>query len=227
MSDAFVPNSPEAQMALWMQRMEERIRMLETASPLRNSSIRGGALTIREDDGQQTGRFGIGTYANGDGDPVVNTVLALNQEDTDNLLFLWDAEHGQVTPTYISNWTLDDYVTITGASYGVTWKTLVPCVGLVLIVQVLVVVAPGTTGSLKLNFNGQDSGVYALADGSNQYYTWYWDVSSFTTLTTVNPITVQAKVDTGAGGIFVYAPSACAVGAIPLYSNLATSDGLP
>lgn len=226
MTDAFIPSDPNAQFSAWKQDVDERLRMLETSAPLTNSSIRGGALTVKDADGVQTAKVGTGEWTDSDGGTISNTIFAINAEGSGGLLFLLDAEHGIVSPVGVLNWNKGDFVVVTSGTYVNTWQTQFVLTGTVLRVNLVVAADAATTGDVKLLLNGVTStAVHTVAASTALQYQFDWDLDGVVSLMQTNVVQIQARRLTGAGNINVYAPLTSIVLAGPLDLD-AVADGV-
>lgn len=223
--DGFSPTNPSAQERAWMQQVEDRLEQMETQQRLFNSSVKGGAITVYDNDLKQVGRLGVGSYGLANGQVRSAPVLAVsNSENRFQLLI--DVEDGWAFPVFAYNWTIDSFIPVTSPSYVNTYKSTVNILGLGLFTQHILTADGGTNGTVKLNYGGIDSDEQTIVGGEQKVIQWAWDLTEVTNLHSVGQIRVQAKRTSGTGNINMYSPDFLLTRPITLLGS-ATPGGIP
>jgi len=181
--------------------LSRRVRDLERAPALRNTSMTSGTTTIRDDN------------------DVARVKLGLVGDDSYGLAVYDDAgtptfrltEAGQVypyEPLPVSKW--DDSVAVNAASFVPVWAaTCSYATADAVQLQTYVAADAGTTGEVRLSANlsgTPTTDAIAIADGSGDYREWKWAPSGLVAGTGPVVFTLEARRTGGSGDVNVYPP---------------------
>jgi hypothetical protein len=205
MQDQSAPSNAEAQFAKWKQETEERLRALETAPRISNTSQRGGSFILLDDQGREVWTFG--QYTRGaftdygilcqapDGGPTNPTTLEVN---TDGMEAPWiplqvtrSSEFVVVTSgAYVNVWECTAGLLVSNA---IEWASVVGC-------------DAATTADCRLEIPGvKTSGVIACAAASFTSLIWSWLHEQ--NLGANMYVNLQVRRTSGAGNVNVYHPT--------------------
>lgn len=221
----FVPNNPDSRASNWMHTVEQRLEVMETQQRLFKSSVKGGAMTVYDDDLNQVGRLGVGGYTTPDSISVTNPVFAMNNP-IGQFIALIDVDQGWLTPKFQYNFVADDFIPVAAASYANTWKSNININGHGLELRFLVTVDAATTGRVKLDLGGIDSDVVLVTALQQVVIRYAWDLTNIYTLGDSPTLRIRAQRDTGTGNINVYSPDRCFLTGVNQISGI-TAGGQP
>lgn len=144
MADMTVPRTLADRLA----DIERRLRAMERAPQLQDSSLTGGSITALNDAGQRVAEYGElvgGGYG-----------FAVNDANTLNSVFVMNDSNGLSAPDRHHGWRdANASVNVTSATFVPVYRTLV-LIPASRVVQVVVVTlqGAGTTGELRLSIGG-------------------------------------------------------------------------
>ncbi len=196
----------EGKEAAWMSDLEERVDTLETAERLVSASIRGGAVVVYTDDLTEVGRLGVGEYKSNGSTRNVPVLSITNPESKSHVLI--DFESGWVAPKWQYNWQQDISMPVTSASYVSTWKTSINMLGFAIMTRVYITSGATTTGTVRLSLGGNFTDEVPIAADAAQWISFAWDLTDQVEFNSYNTLRVEAKRDTGATNINIFAPDA-------------------
>lgn len=219
MSDPAVPDN----LASRLRELEWRIRNLETSPRLRSSSVKGGALSVLDDNGQEV--VHLGALVNGDGISTSGVTVTLQPS---NKTVLWiDGENGIAWPYQVRAMERDTFTAVTSASFVSTHvgNTLnVPSDSMVL--QVYAYVDAGTVGELRCTHNHIDAvntpTAVRTVSNSGTVNTFAWNWRHGIPITGSASVHVEARRVSGAGNLYV---GACVTGMG--FTSHVTNSGTP
>ena len=214
MADLSVPPSIAAELA----DIKRRLRAMEGAPQLQNSSLTGGKITALNDDEQRVAEFGSlvgGGYG-----------IAINDADTLNSVLLVNDENGMRAPGV--PWAFRDstaFLAVTSGTFELTYRTFAAILASSS-VEVTVVLATdvGTTGEVRMGVQG---GPYAatqsIGSGANLTFNWGWlHGLGFGLGSTGQHFVIEARRTGGAGNVYVFQPDPL----LDIYAPSATSTGV-
>ncbi|MFN0028414.1 MAG: hypothetical protein ACKV2O_14730 [Acidimicrobiales bacterium] len=199
--------------------VERRLRALERAPQLQNSSLTGGKVTALNDAGQRVAEFGklagggYGIAVNDSGSLV--TLIGV-QDDT-----------GWIAPGLVYPWRkITDGVVVTSPTFVTTYRTNILDLGGNTIVTAVSCFCPAaTTGELRLSLPGFGSTankVLAAGVTTVTQFRWLHGIA----LGAFSPeLNVEVRRTAGAGNIDVFEPDPIAVRSNLLVTG-ATSGGI-
>lgn len=183
--------------------IERRLRALEGAPQLDNSSLRDGRITILNAAGTRVAEYG--KAAGGGYGIAVNEAASLG-----TLLFVNDADGFFFPALEHAFVAADDKVTVTSGSFVTTHRAVIPNpMARVLRADIVATADVATTGELRVRLStGETTATKALPAGAQTDCSLRWahlrDIGSNST--TFVTLEVQARRVSGAGNVFVYRP---------------------
>lgn len=200
----FISSDPDTREYLWKEEIRQRLETLESAQGLRNAAVKGGAVTVWNNQNDQISRFGKGQYNHAGELRDTNGIAAVSAAGVFHLLI--DHEEGWLDPVLPFPFVPDTYVAVTSGSYVNTWKSLIHVFGTTIYCQFLVGVDASTTGDVKLNIAGIDSDVISCPAGVFTTCTFSWNLKDRISLADKYALRIKARRLTGTGNVNVYAP---------------------
>lgn len=181
--------------------LQRRIHTLETAAPMRATSMTAGTTIIKDDAG--IARVAMGLIADDEyGLAVYNADGALVYEANAAGVVV-PRQDGQITKA-------NDTVTATSASFVRTWSaTFTVVVADAIQVQAVVGADAATTGEARLavNVGGVTyAATQTIAAGTADPYEWKWAIPGLVVGTGPIVVDLEVRRTGGAGDLHVYAP---------------------
>lgn len=183
--------------------IDRRLRALESAPQLQNSSLTGGSIVALNDVNQRVAEFGA--LVGGDYGFAVNEALSLR-----TLMLVTDAE-GWTVPVWQHAWrSASASVTVTSGTFTPVYRTVIPVpMSTVIATQVTVITDAATTGELRLTIEGVTStSVKTLPANVQTDTSFAWAHGRDIGLGAAPmSMMVEARRTSGAGNVYVFAPN--------------------
>lgn len=182
--------------------IHRRLRLLEAAPQLQNSSLTGGTVTALNADGDRVAEFGAligGNYG-----------FAVNEAASLHTLMLVDDADGWSAPVWQHAWRdASASVGVTSGSFTPVYRTRIPVtMSTVILTSVVTIQDAATTGELRLTIEGVTSTTAkTLPAGVQTDTTFSWEHGQDLGLGgDLLSMIIEARRTAGAGTIHVFHP---------------------
>lgn len=179
-----------------------RLHALETASPMRRTSMTEGTTRFLDGGGQE--RVSVGIISTGDyGFEVMNEAgLPVYRADSDGVSYPRQP---------LQMFKAGDYVSVASGTFTRTWNLVCSyATGDAVQVQVYLLADAATTGEAQLTVNLGGSpvtAIQAIPAASGAYFEWKWAPPGLVVGTGPIQVGLEIRRTSGAGSVYAYPPN--------------------
>ena len=208
MASGYTPTGGAQAEASWMNSVEKRLAVMETQQRLVNSSVRGGAMVVYDDELKQVWRAGRFAYSTTSGS-VQSEGMSINNklEGENGFLLLIDSKEGWVVPQLRTNMVSTESVSTTSAGPINLFRGQMNVLGAVVRASFTIGAPSGTTVRGYLRMGQVDAeDYYEVSDGTIRC-DYSWDIRDFTSING-GAIDAAVRVErvSGSGNVYAFAP---------------------